>query len=173
MKGHTLFVRHIDFLSFLVNLTHVCDYTILERFSRCTCIRVIFSILEIKLASQISFKLDIRHLYSRRQPILVTYIPSSNLSVLVLFNIFSKAMPSAMLYMFYTLLSVIGLCVCVYFHQHIWSMKIHIKHKNIARHTAHTIVSWPDPKQWVIVHTSEMMTIRQSIYSFNHHKGKG
>ena len=38
-------------------------------------------------------------------------------------------------------------------------------HKNIERHTAHTIVSWPNPKQWVIVHTSDlMMIIRQSIY---------
>ena len=38
--------------------------------------------------------------------------------------------------------------------------------KNIVRHTAHTIVSWPNPKQWVIVHTSDlMMIIRQSIYS--------
>ena len=37
--------------------------------------------------------------------------------------------------------------------------------KNIERHTAHTIVSWPNPKQWLIVHTSDlMMTIRQSIY---------
>ena len=37
--------------------------------------------------------------------------------------------------------------------------------KNIGRHTAHTIVSWPNPKQWVIVHTSDlMMIIRQSIY---------
>ena len=37
--------------------------------------------------------------------------------------------------------------------------------KNIERHTAHTIVSWPNPKQWVIVHTSDlMMIIRQSIY---------
>ena len=36
---------------------------------------------------------------------------------------------------------------------------------NIERHTAHTIVSWPNPKQWVIVHTSDlMMIIRQSIY---------
>ena len=26
-------------------------------------------------------------------------------------------------------------------------------HKNIERHTTHTIVSWPNPKQWVIVHT--------------------
>ena len=37
--------------------------------------------------------------------------------------------------------------------------------KNIERHTAHTIVSWPNPKRWVIVHTSDlMMIIRQSIY---------
>ena len=38
-------------------------------------------------------------------------------------------------------------------------------HKNTERHTAHTIVSWPNPKQWVIVHTSDlMMIIRQSLY---------
>ena len=38
-------------------------------------------------------------------------------------------------------------------------------HKNTEKHTAHTIVSWPNPKQWVIVHTSDsMMIIRQSIY---------
>ena len=38
-------------------------------------------------------------------------------------------------------------------------------HKNTERHTAHTIVSWPNPKQWVIVHTSDLMIItRQSIY---------
>ena len=38
-------------------------------------------------------------------------------------------------------------------------------HKNTERHTANTIVSWPNPKQWVIVHTSDlMMIIRQSIY---------
>ena len=37
--------------------------------------------------------------------------------------------------------------------------------KNKERHTARTIVSWPDPKQWVIVHTPDlMMTIRRSIY---------
>ena len=42
-------------------------------------------------------------------------------------------------------------------------------HKNIERHTAHTIVSWPNPKQWVIIHTSDlMMIIRQSVYSLNH-----
>ena len=27
--------------------------------------------------------------------------------------------------------------------------------KNIERHTAHTIALCPDPKQWVIVHTSD------------------
>ena len=38
-------------------------------------------------------------------------------------------------------------------------------HANIQRHTAHTIVSWPNQKQWVIVHTSDLMMItRQSIY---------
>ena len=41
-------------------------------------------------------------------------------------------------------------------------------HKNIERHIAHTIVSWPNPKQWVIVHTSDlMMIIRQSIYKLS------
>ena len=46
--------------------------------------------------------------------------------------------------------------------------------KNIYRHIVHTIVSWPNPKQWVKVHTSAlMMIIRQSIYSLNHHKGDG
>ena len=39
-----------------------------------------------------------------------------------------------------------------------WSLK------NIEKHTAHTIISWPNPKQWVIVHTSNLvMIIRQSI----------
>ena len=42
------------------------------------------------------------------------------------------------------------------------------QHKNINRHTTHTIVSWPNPKQCVIVHTSNlMMIIRQSIYIFS------
>ena len=37
--------------------------------------------------------------------------------------------------------------------------------KNIERHTVHTIGSWPNPKQWVIVHASDLiMIIRQSIY---------
>ena len=36
-------------------------------------------------------------------------------------------------------------------------------HKNIKGHTVHTIVSWPNPKQWIIGHTSDlMMIIRQS-----------
>ena len=40
--------------------------------------------------------------------------------------------------------------------------------KNIEIHSAHTIVWWPNPKQWVIVHTSDlMMIIRQSIYIFS------
>ena len=40
--------------------------------------------------------------------------------------------------------------------------------KNIERHTAHTIASWPYPKQWVIVHTYDlMMIIRQSMYIFS------
>ena len=39
------------------------------------------------------------------------------------------------------------------------------KKKNIERHTADIIVSWLNPKQWVIVHTSDLMMItRQSIY---------
>ena len=39
-------------------------------------------------------------------------------------------------------------------------------HKNIERQTADTIVSWPNPKQWVIIFTSDLMMIiiRQSIY---------
>ena len=40
-----------------------------------------------------------------------------------------------------------------------------ITDKNIERQIADTIVSWPNPKQWAIAHTSDlMMTIRQSIY---------
>ena len=38
-------------------------------------------------------------------------------------------------------------------------------HINIERHTALTIVSWPNPKQWIMVHTSDLMMIsRQIIY---------
>ena len=41
-------------------------------------------------------------------------------------------------------------------------------------HTAHTTVSWPHPKQWIIIHASDLMMIaRQRIYSLNHHKGNG
>ena len=39
------------------------------------------------------------------------------------------------------------------------TLKLHGFNKNIERHTAHTIVSWPNPKQWVIVHTSDLMMI--------------
>ena len=39
--------------------------------------------------------------------------------------------------------------------------------KNTERYTAHTSVSWPNLKQWVIIHTSHlMMIIRQSIYVY-------
>ena len=51
-----------------------------------------------------------------------------------------------------------------------WSTfwKSSLNDKNIERHTADTIVSWPNPKQWVIVHTSDlMMIIRQSIYNLS------
>ena len=42
---------------------------------------------------------------------------------------------------------------------------LHSFDKDTVRHTAHTIVSLPHPKQWVIVHTSDLMIIiRQSIY---------
>ena len=45
------------------------------------------------------------------------------------------------------------------------SGNIYYKNKNIERHEAGTIVSWPNLKQWVIVHKSDlMMIIRQSIY---------
>ena len=46
--------------------------------------------------------------------------------------------------------------------------------KDRERHTAHTIVSWPNPKQWIKVHTSDlMMIIRPSVHSHSHHKGNG
>ena len=32
-----------------------------------------------------------------------------------------------------------------------------IWNKNIERHTAHTIVSWPNPKQWQMGHASHLM----------------
>ena len=34
--------------------------------------------------------------------------------------------------------------------------------KNIDRHTAHSIVSWPNPKQWQMDHTSDLMMILRS-----------
>ena len=46
--------------------------------------------------------------------------------------------------------------------------------KNIVRHTAHTIVSWPNPKQWLMIHTSGlMMMIRSSTHSHDHHRRIG
>ena len=43
------------------------------------------------------------------------------------------------------------------------------KEKKIVIHRAHSIVSWPNPKQWVIVHTFDlMMIIRQSIYIYTY-----
>ena len=54
------------------------------------------------------------------------------------------------------------------------NMNLHLNHKNIEKHTAHTIVSWPNPKQWKLDHTCDlMMIIRQSVYSLNHHKENG
>ena len=64
-------------------------------------------------------------------------------------------------------------------HENIWfnyQMRYgHHMHKNIEQHTADTIVSWPNPKQWVIVHTSDLMMISQSIYilsNITREKGK-
>ena len=62
-----------------------------------------------------------------------------------------------------------GIYQCKVFRiEFIWVMVMTIRalgHKNIERHIMHTIVSWPNPKQWVIVHTSDlMMIIRQSMY---------
>ena len=43
---------------------------------------------------------------------------------------------------------------------------LQLNSKNIERHTANTIVSWPNPNRWVIVHSSDlMMIIRQTIYN--------
>ena len=41
-----------------------------------------------------------------------------------------------------------------------------IPYKNIERYTADTIVSWPNPKQWGIVHTSDLMLIIRQIYIY-------
>ena len=46
----------------------------------------------------------------------------------------------------------------------VWSIRGHCN-KNIKRHTAYTIASWPNPKQSVEIHTSDLvMIIRQSMY---------
>ena len=39
------------------------------------------------------------------------------------------------------------------------------KNIHVARHTAHTIVPWPNPKQWLMIHTSHLiMMIRWSTH---------
>ena len=45
-----------------------------------------------------------------------------------------------------------------------------LKSPNIKRrHTAHTIVSWPNPEQWLMIHTSNLiMIIRLSTHSRDH-----
>ena len=40
-------------------------------------------------------------------------------------------------------------------------------HDVTGRHTAHTIVSWPNPKQWQMVHTSDLMMIIDDIHVFS------
>ena len=67
-------------------------------------------------------------------------------------------------------------CECQHGFLHDLNVLIHASsyHKNLEGHTAHTIVSWPNPKQRVIVHTSDLMMIDNKtkyIYSLNHHKG--
>ena len=54
-------------------------------------------------------------------------------------------------------------------YQSMWFHVIHLPiPKNIERHAAHNIASWPNRKQWVIVHTFDlMMIIRQSKYIFS------
>ena len=45
-----------------------------------------------------------------------------------------------------------------------WVVTSDDKARNIERHRVNTIVSWPNPKQWIKVHTSNlMMIIKQSI----------
>ena len=38
-------------------------------------------------------------------------------------------------------------------------MNTEVLSKNVERHTAHTIVSWPGPKQWQMGHTSNLILI--------------
>ena len=39
------------------------------------------------------------------------------------------------------------------------NQEIIVPHKNLVRHTAHTIVSWPNPQQWLMIHPSDLMMI--------------
>ena len=41
-----------------------------------------------------------------------------------------------------------------------------LQYKNIERHTAHTIVSWPNPKQWVIGKDIHMNNITQLNHAY-------
>ena len=49
-----------------------------------------------------------------------------------------------------------------YYDTYLWnfiSVSTTISNKNIERHTAHTIVSRPNPKQWQMGHTSDLIMI--------------
>ena len=49
-----------------------------------------------------------------------------------------------------------------------WTTCPHIIYKNTERNSAHSIFSWPNPKQSMLVHTSDlMMIIRQSVCIFS------
>ena len=53
--------------------------------------------------------------------------------------------------------------------------KFTVSYENIARHTVQTIVSRPNPEQWLMVHTSDLIMIKKIkyAYSHNHHKING
>ena len=42
---------------------------------------------------------------------------------------------------------------------HCFVYNFRLDRKNIAKHTAHTIVSWPDPKHCLMIHISELMLL--------------
>ena len=56
------------------------------------------------------------------------------------------------------------------------ALKYYLANKNIVRHTACTIVSWPYPEQWLMNHIFDMMMIRitlnTNILTFIKEKGK-
>ena len=45
-------------------------------------------------------------------------------------------------------------------------------YKNIEIHTVHTILSWPNPKQWQMVHTSDLIMVidRARVFSQSSHE---